>query len=412
MTTKRVDKRKYAIASALAATFALSGAGSVSAVPTETGAEATDSRGNHAFAAQPRHGYVGNDESDVTARQAMDGNTGLGAIEWEPQSLEAPKGFPEGGPEDGKIASAGTSIGKNLDEQSSTRWVKNSIRPGEINIGWNFTAPHKTSKWHYYITKTGWDQNAPLERSAFEPLATVEHDGSPASANSTHTVTIPEDHSGYHVILAVWDVADTDNAFYNVIDVDIDSNHPDNPGTDPEDPEVPEDPDSGTDPEDPEDPDTDPDVPEDDGAPSAPQYLHSMGTTDDSVDLMWSESTGPMDLSHYEILRSEDGAEFEPVGTTENTSFLDTGLSPETRYQYKVVAHDVEGNTSASSNVLTVTTEATDEAPDTEPTWDPRGSYKAGDRVTHDGNTYEAVESHTGNGDPTWIHAPSLWKKL
>ena len=32
---------------------------------------------------------------------------------------------------------------------------------------------------------------------------------------------MPTDRSGYHVILAVWDVADTANAFYNVIDVNL-----------------------------------------------------------------------------------------------------------------------------------------------------------------------------------------------
>lgn len=30
--------------------------------------------------------------------------------------------------------------------------------------------------------------------------------------------------NGYHVILAVWDVADTSNAFYNVIDVNLVNN--------------------------------------------------------------------------------------------------------------------------------------------------------------------------------------------
>lgn len=396
MTTSHVDKKKYAIASALAAAFALSGAGLVSAAPTTaTGVEAVDNREREEFAAQPRHGFVGNAESDVIARQAMDANTGLGPIEWEPQSLEAPKGFPEGGPADGRIASAETAIGASLDEQSSTRWAKNLIRPGEISIGWNFTAPHKTSKWHYYITKTGWDQNAPLKRSEFEPLATVEHDGSAASGNSTHKVTVPDDHSGYHVILAVWDVADTDNAFYNVIDVDIDGNHPDSPDTGPEDPD-----------NDPDDPGTD------DSSPSAPEYLHSMGVTADSVDLMWSEPANTDGLSHYEILRSDDGGEFTSVGTTTETSYLDTGLPPSTRYQYKVVAHDGEGNISADSNVITVSTDAAEETPGVNPAWDPTGSYRAGDRVTHDGQTYEAVQSHTGNGDPTWIHASSLWKKV
>ncbi|WP_321158336.1 lytic polysaccharide monooxygenase, partial [Providencia stuartii] len=32
---------------------------------------------------------------------------------------------------------------------------------------------------------------------------------------------IPTDREGYHVILAIWDVADTNNAFYQVIDVNL-----------------------------------------------------------------------------------------------------------------------------------------------------------------------------------------------
>ena len=42
--------------------------------------------------------------------------------------------------------------------------------------------------------------------------------------------------------------------------------------------------------------------------------------------------------------------------------------------------------------------------------WNPTGSYSTGDRVTFQGSTFEAVQSHTGNGDPNWIYAPSLWK--
>ncbi|MFP3600027.1 lytic polysaccharide monooxygenase, partial [Chryseobacterium sp. SIMBA_029] len=38
-----------------------------------------------------------------------------------------------------------------------------------------------------------------------------------------HQITVPANRTGYHIILAVWDVADTTNAFYNVIDVNVTS---------------------------------------------------------------------------------------------------------------------------------------------------------------------------------------------
>ncbi|TKI83198.1 chitin-binding protein, partial [Bacillus cereus] len=58
----------------------------------------------------------------------------------------------------------------------------------------------------------------------FEPIGTVKHDDSAASNNLSHKINVPTDRSGYHVILAVWDVADTVNAFYNVIDVNLINN--------------------------------------------------------------------------------------------------------------------------------------------------------------------------------------------
>lgn len=75
------------------------------------------------------------------------------------------------------------------------------------------------------MTKTGCDQNAPLKRSGLELIGTVNHDGSTASNNLTHSITVPSNRSGYHIILAVWDVADTPNAFYNVIDVNVQNNN-------------------------------------------------------------------------------------------------------------------------------------------------------------------------------------------
>jgi chitin-binding protein len=104
------------------------------------------------------------------------------------------------------------------------------------------------------------------------------------------------------------------------------------------------------------------------------------------------------------------------------TMLIDTNREPGTTYQYLVVAVDETGNRSAASNQLAVTTDAaetTETAPEPEPalesqpvesgTWDRFASYTVGDTVTHADSIYEAVQSHTGNGDPNWIYAPSLW---
>ena len=53
---------------------------------------------------------------------------------YEPQSLEAPKGFPQGGPVDGQIASAGGKFGGILDRQTANRWFKNTITGGKIHL--------------------------------------------------------------------------------------------------------------------------------------------------------------------------------------------------------------------------------------------------------------------------------------
>ncbi|WP_207390451.1 lytic polysaccharide monooxygenase [Rhodococcus sp. ABRD24] len=417
------------------------------------------------------HGYV---SGSIVARQAATQNVNRGAVQYEPQSLEAPKGFPQAGPVDGKLASAGGLFGGNLDEQSSTRWYKNRVRSGPNQFTWTFTAPHRTSQWRYYITKTGWDPNAPLTRSELELITTVQHDGSAASSNPTHTIAIPADRKGYHVVYAVWDIADTSNAFYNAIDLDIVDS-----GTPPADttaPSAPSDPVAGdvtagsvrlswatasdnvgvagyrvfrnghqvgvsTGP-------TYTDtglapstrysytiravdaagnvsgdsaavtvttaaVPAVDvTAPSAPTGLHSMGTTSSSVSLMWTAATDNVGVHHYDVLRAPAGTAdtFAKVGTTTGTTFESTGLAASTTYRYRVVAFDAAGNATAGTP-FTVTTKATGSTP-TQPigTWNARAAYVKGDRVTHGGRTYECVQSYRGVGDPNWINAPSLWK--
>ncbi|MBJ7930710.1 chitin-binding protein [Bacillus toyonensis] len=394
-------------------------------------------------------------------------NVNCGSVMYEPQSLEAPKGFPQAGPVDGQIASAGGKFGGILDQQTADRWFKNTITGGENTFTWKFTAPHLTSKWHYYITKIGWNPNKALTRADFEPIGTVQHDGSAASNNVAHKINVPTDRSGYHVILAVWDVADTANAFYNVIDVNLINNV--KPDT--EAPSIPNgiqtqkvtansieltwntstdnvgvkgyqifrngemiDTVPGTHFIDKKlQPSTEysytvkaidaagnvskestaltvkttveaPDT----EVPTQPKGLHSMGTTASSVDLMWSPSDDNVGVDHYDIYREIEGT-MKKIATSNTTSYMDNNLLANKTYKYVVKAVDVAGNESVQSDIFTITTK-TESVSYGE--WDAKKAYKKGDRVLYEGKVYEAVQNHQGNGDPNWIYALSLWRAV
>lgn len=155
-------------------------------------------------------------------------NDSCGSIIYEPQSLEAPKGFPGAGPVDGKLASAGIPLFSALDEQTPYRWAKTNVQQGPFDVTWLFTANHRTTGYEYYITKPDWDPNAPLTRSQLNltPFCTVNGGGvQPPMTGVTHTCNLPA-RSGYHVILAVWIIHDTSNAFYNAMDVEYGGPNP------------------------------------------------------------------------------------------------------------------------------------------------------------------------------------------
>jgi len=344
------------------------------------------------------HGYVSGPYSRAQACK-IGLNSDCGSIIYEPQSLEALKGFPAGGPADGQIASAGGQFGGNLDAQSATRWYKNDISTGAQTFSWTFTAPHRTAQWRYYMTKQGWDPNAALSRHSLEEIAVIEHDGTAASTNPSHTVNIPADRTGYHAVLAVWDIADTVNAFYNVIDVNVTGHGVPAPTPTPTPTPV------ATPTPTPTPNTTAPDT----TAPSAPMHLHSMGTTESSVSLMWGAATDNVGVTGYRVYRN--GTQIAQVtGTIYNS----TGLNPGTSYSYTVRAVDAAGNVSTPSNTLTISTQAAP-APAPAPTataWNSRSAYTLGDVVTYQGATYRCIQSYQGWGDPNWILAPSLWTRI
>ncbi|WDD91870.1 lytic polysaccharide monooxygenase [Burkholderia sp. FERM BP-3421] len=166
---------------------------------------------------------------------------------WQANAMENGKFFPatQGGltdpfapadaknappPPDGDIAGASTGGSVTvLDEQSPDRWTKVPLRSGAVqSFKWEFSAVHKTRRWNYFITRANWDPTQKLTRAQFEatPFCTIQNPGQPywdPNANlvpqqpTIHQCQLPV-RTGYQVILAVWEVADTAMGFYQVID--------------------------------------------------------------------------------------------------------------------------------------------------------------------------------------------------
>ncbi|MBB3111197.1 chitin-binding protein [Paenibacillus phyllosphaerae] len=287
------------------------------------------------------HGYIENPGSRAALCKSG-ANVDCGNIVYEPQSLEAPKGWPAAGPADGKIASAAGAFPK-LDEQSATRWSKVNISAGPITFQWKLSAMHATASWKYYITKEGWNPNAPLSRDSFNltPFCSINYGGVQPPSNYASSCNVPV-RTGYHVILAVWEVADTANAFYNVIDVNFGG---------------------GT---------TNPTL-------SAPTGLAASGITNTSATISWNAVSG---ATGYQVYRNGS-----LVGTATTTSFTNSGLTAGSTYSYTIVATNSSGSSAASSALSVTTTGGTTTA---YPAWSSSTVYVGGNKVTYNGKNYEA----------------------
>ncbi|TVX94672.1 chitin-binding protein [Paenibacillus agilis] len=407
------------------------------------------------------HGNVTNSRAALCASGQ---NQNCGHIIYEPYSLEGPKGFPQGGPQDGKIASANTWFTQ-LDQQSSTRWSKVNISPGSHTFNWYIKVSHATASWKYYITKQNWDPNAPLTRDSFDltPFCSASSGGSHPGGSYSDTCNIPN-RTGYQVILAVWEIYDTNNAFYNVIDVNFGGDTDEIPPTAPS---TATSSNVGT---------TTatvswgastdnvgvfgyrvfngsnqigttngalstnltgltanttynltvkafdaagnvsnasntitfttlPVIGPDIVPPTAPSSLHVMGTTTStSVPLMWNASTDNVGVKEYQIFR---GGTYVATVPSTSVQYTVTNLTANTAYSFTVKAVDPAGNISAASNVLNVTTSA---APAIYPAWSPTTVYVAGNKVTHNNINYEA-KWWTRNETPGTSSA-TVWKVI
>ncbi|MGF3055717.1 lytic polysaccharide monooxygenase [Microbacterium sp. YY-01] len=120
-----------------------------------------------------------------------------GAIKYEPQSVEAPKGS--------MLCSGGNDQFRILDDNSRA-WPRTTIN-STTTFTWNITARHATSTWEYFVDG--------------QLFKTFNDNGARPPATVTHTLEgLP---AGDHTIFARWNIADTGNAFYNCIDVRVGS---------------------------------------------------------------------------------------------------------------------------------------------------------------------------------------------
>ncbi|GGS78375.1 cellulose-binding protein [Planobispora rosea] len=148
------------------------------------------------FAASPAmaHGYV----SAPPSRQAFcaQGKIACGNVKYEPQSVEGPKGQ--------RNCNAGIAAFAELNDDSKA-WPTTAVGTS-VNFSWVLTARHATSTWEYYIGN--------------KLIASFNDNGRQPGATVTHNVNLAG-YSGKQKVLAVWNIADTANAFYSCIDLQV-----------------------------------------------------------------------------------------------------------------------------------------------------------------------------------------------
>ena len=140
------------------------------------------------------HGYV----SDPASRQAQcaAGVVECGPIQWEPQSVEGPQGL--------MSCSGGNEAFAELDDDNYG-WEATPVSTN-ATFEWTITAAHSTANWEYFIDG--------------DRVANFEDNGARPPSSFQHTVDL-SGYQGHQTILARWNVADTANAFYACVDVDI-----------------------------------------------------------------------------------------------------------------------------------------------------------------------------------------------
>lgn len=172
------------------------------------------------------HGY--STEPASRAVWCQRGQVGdCGGVQWEPQSIEGPKGFPTAGPSDGEICSAGNLKWRALDgvkAPNGSDWPFTEL-PGDTDVEftWYLTAPHRTTDFSEYITNETWSPGQPITRASLDltPIAVIPWNGAVPPKDVSYPVHVPDRSGERAAIVGIWTIDDTGNAFYQCRDIYI-----------------------------------------------------------------------------------------------------------------------------------------------------------------------------------------------
>ncbi|WP_394827650.1 lytic polysaccharide monooxygenase [Pendulispora albinea] len=120
---------------------------------------------------------------------------------------------------DGKLCSAGRDKYKGFD-QARADWPATKLTSGaSTTLRYKATAAHRGG-FELYVTRNGYSPTQPLKWSDLEKFHTVSNPPI-VSGSYQMPVTLPAGKSGRHLIYAVWQRTDSEEAFYSCADVDF-----------------------------------------------------------------------------------------------------------------------------------------------------------------------------------------------
>ncbi|MFB7873967.1 carbohydrate-binding protein [Nocardia sp. NPDC056064] len=138
------------------------------------------------------HGWVTGPAS--RQEQCARGLVSCGAVKYEPQSVEGPKG----------LTSCSANKYPELDDDS-LGWIPQKVS-GATTFTWKNTANHRTLNWEYFLGNTR--------------IAVIDGRNEQPPMEVTHTIDLSP-YSGRQKLRAVWNIGDTAAAFYSCVDLEI-----------------------------------------------------------------------------------------------------------------------------------------------------------------------------------------------
>lgn len=129
---------------------------------------------------------------------------------------------------DGQICSGGTGGPYDFSAYNAVRgdWPRTHLTSGATIQVRHSNWAHHPGRFDYYVTKNGWNPNAPLKWSDLERFGSVTNppqSGGPGGLNYYYwNVQLPSGKSGNHIIFIHWIRSDSNENFYSCSDVAFD----------------------------------------------------------------------------------------------------------------------------------------------------------------------------------------------